>query len=345
MRSSVRVDDNSHDLSWVQGATPRTLPPPMPLHPRTVLSMRGTAAGSWRGATWSPPSHAIVQHPPRRQVEPTIVIYKTLASQQSREVLPDGLHLTIHPAGDWIATTRFELGFARTPRYWLVVIDQAPPPDAERLRLTTGDSFWLEWRGKERVWQRRPRFQDDIRVLGGFAAIPGDVPPRPPTPPQRRDPTVPKPRDSYQGGFDPRRFVDTRPLRGRLIPAQAAPDRQAEAQLTQQADVAQPQPGQPARQPHNRGTPPTTIGKAKPPQPPPVSSGSETETSWPSEDPAPPEGEDTGFLAARDGTQAINNDTDDYNPRTTQRPLVLHATTTDGVWHAKPTTTSPGTSR
>ena len=30
MRSSVRVDDNSHDLSWVQGVTPRTLPPPMP---------------------------------------------------------------------------------------------------------------------------------------------------------------------------------------------------------------------------------------------------------------------------------------------------------------------------
>ncbi|CAE7794347.1 unnamed protein product, partial [Symbiodinium necroappetens] len=36
-----------------------------------------------------------------------------------------------------------------TPRYWLVVIDQAPAPAAQRLALSTGDSFWLEWRGKE----------------------------------------------------------------------------------------------------------------------------------------------------------------------------------------------------
>ena len=222
MRSSVRVDDNSHDLSWVQGATPRTLPPPMPLHPQTVLSMRGSITGSWRGTTWSPPSQSVVRHPPRQTVEPTLVIYKTLASQQTRGVLPDGLYITIHRAGDWIATTRFELGFARTPRYWLVVVDAAPQPAADqtdRLPLRPGDSFWLEWRGQERIWQRRPRFHNDIHVLGGFATIPETEAPRPPTPPQRRDPTTQRAQTSYQGGFKSQRFVDTRPLRGRLITA------------------------------------------------------------------------------------------------------------------------------
>ena len=87
----------------------------MPLNPHTVLSMRGSAAGSWRGTTWAPPANSVVQHPPRQQVEPTIVIYKTLSSSAGREVLPDNVHMTIHPAGEWIATTRFELGFARTP--------------------------------------------------------------------------------------------------------------------------------------------------------------------------------------------------------------------------------------
>ena len=102
MRSSVRVDDNSHDLSWVQGVTPRTLPPPMPLHPNTVLSMRSTATGAWRGATWSPPQGSIIQHPPRQQVEPTVVVYKTLPGNSDGEVLPDSVHMTLHPAGEWI---------------------------------------------------------------------------------------------------------------------------------------------------------------------------------------------------------------------------------------------------
>ena len=203
MRSSVRVDDNNHDLSWVQGATPRTLPPPMPLHPRTVISMRGSATGSWRGVTWSPPSNSVVLHPPRRHVEPTLVIYKTLASQQNREVIPDGVAFTIYPAGAWIATTRFELGFARTPRYWLLTVEQAPPPTTGRVPLRQGDSFWLEWRGQERVWQRRPRFANDVQTLGGFAIVPGPEPPRPPTPPQRHDPTVPKASSSYQGALTP----------------------------------------------------------------------------------------------------------------------------------------------
>ena len=45
MRSSIRVDDNSQDISWAQGATPRTLPPPVPLHPRTILTMRSSPTG------------------------------------------------------------------------------------------------------------------------------------------------------------------------------------------------------------------------------------------------------------------------------------------------------------
>ncbi|CAE7248998.1 hypothetical protein AK812_SmicGene13783 [Symbiodinium microadriaticum] len=147
MRSSVRVDDNSHDLSWVQGVTPATLPPPTPLHPRTVLSMRGTATGSWRGTTWSPPSNSVVRHQAR--VEPTLVINKTLAGRPERGILHDGLHKTTHPAGAWMAATRFELGFARTARYWLVEVDFfAPAPVPDRIQLRTGESFWLEWRGE-----------------------------------------------------------------------------------------------------------------------------------------------------------------------------------------------------
>ena len=322
MRSSVRVDDNSHDLSWVQGATPRTLPPPMPLHPQTVLSMRGSITGSWRGTTWSPPSQSVVRHPPRQTVEPTLVIYKTLASQQTRGVLPDGLYITIHRAGDWIATTRFELGFARTPRYWLVVVDAAPQPAADqtdRLPLRPGDSFWLEWRGQERIWQRRPRFHNDIHVLGGFATIPETEAPRPPTPPQRRDPTTQRAQTSYQGGFKSQRFVDTRPLRGRLIPPSTsspstattnspASGQQQQQQLQSDASsIEQLQPSTPRQAPQatrttiveqgqrHRGKPQQAAGKAKPPPPPTTTSGSESETSWPSEDPAPPEGDDAAL--------------------------------------------------
>ena len=273
MRSSVRVDDNSHDISWVQGATPRTLPPPMPLLPNTVLSMRSTIMGSWRGATWSPPEGSVVQHPPRQQVEPTIVIYKTLSSHPGRDVLPNSLHLTIHPAGEWIATTRFELGFARTPRFWLVVIDHAPPVAPGQLPLRSGHSFWLEWRGVEGVWQRRPRFNNDVQTLGGFSTIPEMEAPRPPTPPQRRDPPdSQRARPSYSGGFDPQRFVDNRPLRGRLIPAE-----------------------QEERPPASSTTSTRPAAKSRPPTPP-RSSGSDTETSWPSEDPAPAEDDTTGLI-------------------------------------------------
>ncbi|OLP90072.1 hypothetical protein AK812_SmicGene28379 [Symbiodinium microadriaticum] len=275
MRSSVRVDDNSHDISWVQGVTPATLPPPMPLHPRTILSMRGSSTGSWRGTTWSPPSNSVVRHPARLNMEPTVVLYKTLAGRPDRGILPDGLHISLHPAGSWIATTRFELGFARTPRYWLVEVDYAPPPAPDRMQLRTGESFWLEWRGEERRWQRRPRFHDDIKVLGGFPVIPQAEPPRPPTPPQRRDPTTTQ-RGNQQGyrGFNPQNFVDSRPLRGRLI-SPTTPATSSTAPTSTSSTTA----SQPAA--HRQAA----SSKAKPPPPPAMNSGSESETSWPSEDP------------------------------------------------------------
>ncbi|CAE7939355.1 hypothetical protein AK812_SmicGene27094 [Symbiodinium microadriaticum] len=92
MRSSVRVDDNSHHLSWVQGVTPATLPPPMPLHQGECHWVM-----AWNNMVTT--NNAIVRHPARQNIEPTIVIYKTLAGQPSRGVLPDHAQLTIHPAG------------------------------------------------------------------------------------------------------------------------------------------------------------------------------------------------------------------------------------------------------
>ena len=283
MRSSVRVDDNSHDISWVQGITPATLPPPMPLHPRSVLSMRASTTGSWRGVTWSPPTNSLIRHPARLDVEPTIVLYKTLGSTPDRGVLPDGLQLSLRPAGAWIATTRFELGFARTPRYF---------PD--RMHMSTGASFWLEWRGEEQRWLRRPRFPNDVVALGGFPSIPSTDPPRPPTPPQRRDPTVGQ-RSSQQQprGFNPQNFVDTRPLRGRLIqPATTS------SSSSSQTRGPSSMPAGTDDNAHDQGRQPmpTAKSKARPPQPPRTTSGSESETSWPSEDPPAEQQEDSMLL-------------------------------------------------
>ena len=109
--------------------------------------------------------------------------------------------------------------------------------------------------------------------------------PRPPTPPQRPDPTTtPKSRPTSTGGFNPQRFVDTRPLRGRLI----SPE-QEDARATT-SSTGSSRPSGPARQRPNEPK-----AKAKPPQPP-QTSGSESETSWPSEDPPPGEGDPNSLL-------------------------------------------------
>ena len=333
MRSSVRVDDNSHDISWVQGITPATLPPPMPLHPRTILSMRGSATGSWRGSTWSPPSNSLVRHPARLNLEPTVVVYKTLAGEPERGMLPETMQFSIYPAGSWIATTRLELGFARTPRYWLVEVDYAPPSAPDRMQLRTGDSFWLEWRGVEGRWQRRPRFPDDINALGGFPTIPQAEAPRPPTPPQRRDPTtVQRSSQPKYGGFNPQNFVDNRPLRGRLIPPSTPATSSSTPTSTSPTAESSPAGN---REPEQRRPPPTSKAKskAKPPMPPPVNPGSESETSWPSEDPLQEEQDHSGHLQTTTGRRLrqalLDEETDSLNLVQTRRTSGVSDTPAD----------------
>ena len=205
------------------------------------------------------------------------------------------------------------IGVCADPRYWLVVIDHAPEPTPDRLRLQSGTSFWLEWRGQERVWQRRPRFDNDVQALGGFSTIPEEEEPRPPTPPQRHDPTVAqRSRPSQPAGFNPQRFVNTRPLRGRLIPPEqgdplASSSTASSSSSTRPNDLPHNTPAQPSREPrqppglaqrrHQQGPeqPKPPKAKAKPPQPP-RQAGSDSETSWPSEDPPPAEGDHSGLL-------------------------------------------------
>ena len=123
---------------------------------------------------------------------PSLVAYKTLSSPWSAgPKLSPGVLLTLYPIGEWIATTRFELSFARTPRFWLVAVDAAPSASTGELPLQSGESFFLEWQGTRRDWVRRPRFEGDVQRLGGYSVIPRPQPPRPPTPPGRHDPPRP----------------------------------------------------------------------------------------------------------------------------------------------------------
>ena len=103
-----------------------------------------------------------------------------------------GVLLTLyHPIGEWIATTRFELSFAGTPRFWLVIVGAAPAEATGELPLQAGESFFLERQGTRREWVRRPRFDGDIQRLGGYSVKPRPQLPRPPTPPGRYDPPRP----------------------------------------------------------------------------------------------------------------------------------------------------------
>ena len=181
-------------------------------------------------------------------------------------------------SGPWIATTRFELSFARTPRFWLVTVEAAPSNKEGELPLAQGQTFFLEWKGEQREWVRRPRFPDDVERLGGFSTIPAPEPPKPPTPPDRRDPPV-------------------QPLKQkRATPSSAITSSQCGARQEQQL-------GPPPRQLQSRqlptdpgGTRPTrasvkALPKSKPPPPPKPSSGSESKTSWPSEHPQEDDGQ------------------------------------------------------
>ena len=95
-----------------------------------------------------------------------------------------------------------------------------------------------------------------IQVLGGLATIPNDQAPRPPTPPQRRDPTVPRTSSGHRGGFDPQRFIDTRPLRKRLIIPEHDQDPGAAASSSTRTSQPQTSQSSPAQ------AEPTTAGRA-----------------------------------------------------------------------------------
>ena len=81
-----------------------------------------------------------------------MVVFNTQGSYASPSgpsaTLPSGTQLTMQPVGPWIATARFELGYARTPRFWLITTDQAPTAIPQgHLSVTTGRTFLLGWRG------------------------------------------------------------------------------------------------------------------------------------------------------------------------------------------------------
>ena len=67
LQSAMRVGGNTQDLSWINGQPPGTLSPEVPLAPRTVLSMRCTEKGVWRGTVWRPSPGQEVSHPARHK--------------------------------------------------------------------------------------------------------------------------------------------------------------------------------------------------------------------------------------------------------------------------------------
>ena len=259
MQSSVRVGANTQDVSWLWGATPTTLPPAFPLGPNTILSLRGSADGSWRGLAWTPHSGQMVHHPVRHNHEPTVVIFNTFSTHKEKgATLPVGVRFTLHPVGPWVATTRIQLGVARTPKYWRMVIDETEgvEPQQGTIPLQAGESFWLSWNQNE-IWSRKPRFQDDIAVLGGASIVPPAVPPRPPTPPERRN--FSRDRVTNEQRWQPPR----RPPRP-TVPHVPLPGQRPHLLSQPQHPPERPRTG---------------------PSRPAASPGSESETSWPSDDP------------------------------------------------------------
>eukprot|EP00439_Symbiodinium_sp_Y106_P060213 s3505_g8.t2 len=130
--------------------------------------MRGSADGSWRGVVEQPNLGQTVYHPRRLRHEPTAVIFNTFGSyKDTAGTLPVGTRLTLTPVGEWMGTTRIELGMARTPKFWLMVMDEAETKNTRKghIPLATGESFWLAW-SKDGIWARKPRFPDDTAQLG-----------------------------------------------------------------------------------------------------------------------------------------------------------------------------------
>ena len=201
----------------------------------------------------------MVHHPERHNHEPTVVIFNTFSTHKEKgATLPVGVRFTLYPVGPWVATTRIQLGVARTPKYWRMVIDETDgvEPQQGTIPLRAGESFWLSWNQNE-IWSRKPRFQDDIAVLGGASIVPPTVPPRPPTPPERRN-------FSWDRVTNEQRWQ---------------PPRQPPRPAVPQVPFPRQQPHQLPQQRHLPERPRT--GPSRPA----ASPGSESETSWPSEDP------------------------------------------------------------
>ncbi|CAE7447433.1 PHB2, partial [Symbiodinium microadriaticum] len=312
-RASIREGEISFDIAWTPGPEPPSIPPTVPLAPHTVLTLRGSAIGSWRGHLWTPSRGDIIRHPPRTVASPTIVAYRPLNTPPKGPALPSGACLTMRPVGTWISSTRFDLTSARTPRFWLVHIESSPPAGQGELPLTAGQSFFLEWMGDEREWVRRPRFADDIQQLGGFSTISELPPPEPPLPPQRHgfdnaDPAPRRPKNTQTG----------------VAPDRAGPYQQPPQRLTPQTTAAKvastttTNPTRPAKASVKAGP------KAKPPPlPPQPSSGSESETSWPSEDPVAPE-EDEEALSMMSTKKSGGADKNKSEPDNDDHEITSH---------------------
>ena len=221
----------------------------------------------------------------------------------------------MYPVGEWIAVTRFELSYARTPRFWLVVVDAVPDlTQAGELPLQSGEEFFLEWQGTKREWVRRPRFQGDIQRLGGFSVIPPLLPPEPPIPPERT-------------GFPPTQRRGSTPASSSSSSSSAAP----------RGQLHMPTASSHARA-RNNATPQDFGGghpKSRPPLPPQTTSGSESETSWPSEDPEPERTGDvdvdastTTSTAATTPTTTNTNNNEDHASFMQRMPPPRRPTTT-----------------
>ena len=270
---------------------------------------------------WIPQQDDVIHHPPRARSEPTLVAYKTLSAPwRMGPTLSPGVTLTMWPVGDWIGVTRFELTFARTPRFWLVHVDTAPSSFSRgELPLQAGSEFLLEWQGNKREWVRRPRFDGDIQRLGGFANIPPLLPPEPPLPPERFG----HPSSSRTTGEESPTATATSSSSSSL------PRR---GQASQTMPTAQPVP------------------KPKPPMPPHAETqpDSESETSWPSEDPEPqhaPDEEDqpTTTTSTRT-TTTLARGPDDNNPelQADSSSLMQNMKPPDGASQGRaPSTNSP----
>ena len=185
-----------------------------------------------------------VFHPKRLRHEPTAVVFNTLESYRHEGgTLPVSARFTLTPVGEWMGTTRIELGMARTPKFWLVVVDDVDNTEVQKgtIPLAKGESFWLMW-NRNGVWARKPRFHDDVVQLGGISIVP------------------------------PARDAQQQPRLDRLsrhpsITPPAVPPVPA-AQQGHQRDMQRQPPRVPSEMPSRQAPSP----------------GSESETSWPSED-------------------------------------------------------------